>query len=76
MSVKIGAGSFTRTGFSRSFGCCGHWMFCDMGKKECFYKEQDPEVPEGCACYRRHHSQPSQNEITFIEREHGQLSFF
>ncbi|WP_066224290.1 hypothetical protein [Metabacillus fastidiosus] len=36
---------YTITGFSKSFfGYCSNWIFCDLGKGECFYNEKDPEA--------------------------------
>ena len=44
---------FTKSGFSRDFGCCSHWKKCEMGKKTCVYQEMDPETMESCAAWRR-----------------------
>lgn len=60
-------GNITKTGFSTAgFGCCGHHKICDMGRKECYYADSDPEVKELCSCYKRNTA----------ERKLGQLSLF
>lgn len=48
-------GQFTKTGFSRRFGCCGHHRYCNLGKEVCFYAKTDPDVMKGCSAWRRHH---------------------
>jgi hypothetical protein len=54
MSESIQKTGYTKTGFSRnSFACCSRHFMCEMGKKECFYKDIDPEVPTLCAAYQR-----------------------
>ena len=45
----------TKVGLSKSFGCCANWQFCELGKKECYYAERDPEVPKCCSAWRRNH---------------------
>lgn len=48
---------FTKTGFSMSgFACCSRHSLCESGKKECYYKEIDPDVPSICAAYQREHT--------------------
>ncbi|MGG3805797.1 hypothetical protein [Metabacillus fastidiosus] len=45
---------YTITGFSKSFfGYCSNWIFCDLGKGECFYNEKDPEAKLYCQAYQR-----------------------
>lgn len=44
---------YTKSGFSRSFGCCSHWKICDNGKKTCVYQEKDPETMNGCSAWGR-----------------------
>jgi len=44
---------YTKSGFSRSFGCCSHWKVCDFGKETCVYQEKDPETMNGCNAWNR-----------------------
>lgn len=49
---------YTKSGFSRNFGCCGHWKSCAMGKGTCIYEDKDPETMKGCSAWRR-----NQNDV-------------
>lgn len=75
MTATLSTGSYTRTGFSHSFGCCSRWQFCDMGKKDCFYKDEDPAVKNACNCYRNNHKnlKEAMNELKV---EDDQLCLF
>lgn len=56
MSQKNSSG-FTKTGFTRSFSCCGHFDYCNMGTEDCYYCETDPNVQECCHAWVRNHHQ-------------------
>jgi hypothetical protein len=80
---QISKTGVTQTGFSKSsFGCCARHFICEMGKKECFYQNIDPEVPKLCAAYRRNHgknvksSKEEEWTETFKVGTDGQLSLF
>lgn len=85
MMINNERAGFTKTGFSRSFGCCSRFELCQMGKGQCFYETIDPEVRDGCAAYRREHLQVQvnvplkdepQKELTEKDEEYTQLSLF
>ncbi len=84
-------GNFTKTGFSKSgFSCCSHYAVCDMGRKDCFYEQMDPEVKTYCNCYQRNQSKDKdvdreknaisreevEDELEVASFEEGQLSLF
>ncbi|MFS0783434.1 hypothetical protein [Bacillus sp. 1P06AnD] len=45
---------YTKSGFSRPFGCCGHWEQCQLGKlaSQCFYVSIDPVTMTNCVAYQ------------------------
>lgn len=45
--------SYTKSGFSKSFGCCDKFKYCDNGKKTCWFVESDPETMESCSAWAR-----------------------
>lgn len=61
--------TYTKTGFSKNFGCCSHWKSCDMGKNSCIYETEDPETMRGCISWRRHHEQQAETTELFIAGE-------
>ena len=65
-------GKYTNSGFSKPFGCCGHWKVCEMGKKpeQCHYKTRDPETMENCAVYCRATARPVLSvEVPLVKEE-------
>lgn len=67
--MKIERSGFTKTGFSRNFGCCGHWQYCNMGKGKCFYEKLDPDAMKGCSTWQRNHvaTEPKEVDISVEE---------
>lgn len=59
---------YTKSGFSKPFGCCSQWKICEMGKKpeQCPFKTRDPETMESCQTYRRHIDIP-RSEVIEVE---------
>jgi hypothetical protein len=78
---------YTKSGFSKSFGCCSYWDVCNKGEN-CVYEQKDPETMEGCSIHQRFVRTTSKvtsaqvvTEIQEIEEEpfseqEGQLSLF
>lgn len=46
---------YTKSGFSKPFGCCSRWKVCDLGRNPelCVYKDKDVETMENCVAFQR-----------------------
>ncbi|MDQ0273350.1 hypothetical protein [Cytobacillus purgationiresistens] len=58
---------YTKIGFSKSFGCCSHFSFCEEGTKACYYENIDPEVQECCRLWISKNNEPMNQKIKETE---------
>lgn len=60
-------GQYTKSGFSKSFSCCGRWDECQMGKALhlCYFKEKDSQTMKSCSIYRR--NKKKEDELVLFE---------
>lgn len=65
---------YTKSGFSRSFGCCSHWKVCELGKNTCVYQEKDPETMNGCNAWRRNNLPASIHPVSIVLLNESNLS--
>jgi hypothetical protein len=58
---------YTKSGFSKPFGCCGRFKGCDLGKNAegCFYRESDPETMLNCKAFQRNQKKEEALEKAF-----------